>query len=357
VSGVQQLIWHYEHPFAQAIERLPVAGVTSNTVPWELLRAAGYFPLVLNPPPGPVPFADRFMEDGVFSPRIRGIFDGIASGAWPFLKLVVIPRTSEQEHKLYLYLREVARQGLSTGMPDVYLYNLLHARSAEAEQYGLQRTEEFRNYLRADDLSRAIEASNQARLAIRKLLAFREGPEPRLSGTQAMALIGAMYFMNRVEYAQLATQAATEISVREPIPCPRILIKGSPLHHTGLHQAIESRGAVVVAEDDWWGSRAPAKEIPQDGDLVRAIFETCYREAPSPRENSDAWFLSASANADAVVCYLPPEDDVLGWDYPRFRQTLGERGTPSLLVREDASEELSPECRQSIQDFVRKLDT
>ena len=105
MSAVQQLIWHYEHPFAQAIERLPVAGVTSNTVPWELLRAAGYFPLMLNPvplnpPPGPAPFADRFMEDGVFSSRIRGIFDGIASGAWPFLKLVVIPRTSEQEHKL-----------------------------------------------------------------------------------------------------------------------------------------------------------------------------------------------------------------------------------------------------------------
>ena len=83
------------------------------------------------------------METGVFGARVRGIFDGIASGAWPFLKLVVIPRTSEQEHKLFLYLREVARQGFSTGMPDVYLYNLLHARSAEAEQYGLERTDDF----------------------------------------------------------------------------------------------------------------------------------------------------------------------------------------------------------------------
>ncbi|MCZ7384221.1 MAG: 2-hydroxyacyl-CoA dehydratase family protein, partial [Candidatus Methanoperedens sp.] len=275
------------------------------------------------------PFADRFMEDGVFSLRIRGIFEGIASGEWPFLKVVVIPRTSEQEHKLFLYLREVARQGLSTAIPEVYLYNLLHARSVEAEQYGLQRTEEFRNYLRADDLSRAIEGSNQARLAIRKLLAFREGPEPQLNGREAMALIGAMYFMDRVEYAQLANQAASEISSREPIPGPRVLIKGSPLHHTGLHQAIESHGAVVVAEDDWWGSRAPAKEIPQDGDLVRAIFETCYFEAPSPRDPSNTWFLSASANVDAVVFYLPAEDDVLGWDYPSLRQTLDQRGTRS----------------------------
>ncbi len=48
-----------------------------------------------------------------------------------FLSAVVIPRTSEQEHKLYLYLREVVRQG-SERAPEPILYNLLHARSPEA---------------------------------------------------------------------------------------------------------------------------------------------------------------------------------------------------------------------------------
>ena len=49
-----------------AREGTPVAGITSNTVPWELLRAAGYFPVMLNPGRGPVPVAGEFMEDGVF---------------------------------------------------------------------------------------------------------------------------------------------------------------------------------------------------------------------------------------------------------------------------------------------------
>ncbi len=360
LSAVEQLTWHYEHPFAQAIEKaaagIPVAGMTSNTVPWELLRAAGYFPLLLNPPPGPLPFADRLMEDGVFSARIRGIFDGIASGAWPFLKLVVIPRTSEQEHKLFLYLREVERQELSTGMPEIYLYNLLHTRSAEAEQYGLQRTGDFRNHLRVGDLACAVDEANKARRAVRTLLDLRQERPPRLSGTVALALPGAMNFMDRAEYAGLALESAAELSGAEPIHGPRILIKGSPLHHTGLHRAIESQGAVVVAEDDWWGSRTIIEEIPEQGNLMQEIFQTYYRKAPSPRDNSDAWFLSASATVDAVVFYLPPEDDVLGWDYPRLRQTLDQRGTPHLLVREDAAKELSPECRDRIQDFVRKLD-
>ena len=360
LSAVEQLTWHYEHPFGQAIEKaaagIPVAGMTSNTVPWELLRAAGYFPLILNPSRGPLPFADRLMEDGVFSARIRGIFDGIASGAWPFLKLVVIPRTSEQEHKLFLYLREVERQVLSTGIPEIYLYNLLHSRSAEAEQYGLARTEDFGNHLRAGDLACAIEEANKAHRAVRTLLDLRCDRAPRLSGTMALALLGAMYFMDRAEYAGLALQSAAELSRAEPLQGPRILIKGSPLNHTGLHRAIESHGAVVVAEDDWWGSRTITDEIPEQGNLLQEIFQTYYRKAPSPRDNAHAWFLSASATVDGVVFYLPPEDDVLGWDYPRLRQTLDQRGTPHLLLREDAAAELSAECYQRIRDFVRKLD-
>jgi benzoyl-CoA reductase/2-hydroxyglutaryl-CoA dehydratase subunit BcrC/BadD/HgdB len=370
-SAVERLTWHYEHPLAQAMERardgMPIAGITSNTVPWELLRAAGYFPVMLNPSRGPVPVACRFMEEGVFGTRIRGIFDGLVSGAWPFLGMVVIPRTSEQEHKLFLYLREIARQGLATALPDLYLYNLLHARSTEAEQYGLERTHALIEHLEHHagrsiepaDLARAVDESNQASHAIRRLLDLRQGTEPRLSGTEALTLIGAVYFMDRAEYAQLAHEAATEFSSRAPLRGVRILIKGSPLNHSGLHRAIEPHGAVVVAEDDWWGSRSITKAIAAQGDMVRSIFGTYYFDAPSPRvfprEVADEWFLATSTNVDGVVFYLPPEDDVLGWDYPGLRKTLDQRGIPSLLVREDASDELSSECHRRIDGFISSI--
>ena len=58
-----------------------IAGITSNTVPWEILRAAGYTPRLLEDEPGPTPHADRFMED-VFDRRIRVIFDRLCAGAW-----------------------------------------------------------------------------------------------------------------------------------------------------------------------------------------------------------------------------------------------------------------------------------
>jgi len=346
---------------------IPVAGFTSNTVPWELLRAAGYFPLVLNPPCGPAPLASQFMEDGVFSARMRSIFDGVSSGAWQFLKLVVIPRTSEPEHKLYLYLREIARHGMGKSLPDVYLYNLLQARSPEGEEYGIQRTRDLKQYLEEStgrriepaDLARALGESNQARQAIGNLLSLRHGPEPRLTGTEALPLIGAIYFMDRAEYPELAAQAAAELAGRPPARGMRLLIKGTPLHHAGLHKAIESHNAVVVAEDDWWGSRSLGRQIAAEDDILRSIANAYYCDAPGPRvfprDINDSWFFAAAERVDGVVFYLPPEDDVLGWDYPRLREALAQRGIPSFLVREDAAEGLSSECHQNLEEFVAKL--
>ena len=103
------------------------------------------------------------MED-VFEARIRVLFDRIASGAWNHLDTVVISRTSEQEHKLYLYLRELERRGSASNMPRLHLYNLLHSRLPESYEYGLERTSQLASDLKitsADALAEAIAESNR----------------------------------------------------------------------------------------------------------------------------------------------------------------------------------------------------
>ena len=133
-------------------------------------------------------------------------------------------------------------------------------------------------------------------------------------------LIGAFYFMDRAKYAALASAAADDIAGWPVLSGPRIIVKGSPLDHPHLHAAIEAHGAVVVAEDDWWGSRAVGRDIAEDGDPVEAIFDKYFLDAPSPRvfppSAADEWFIETIGAAPAgtgVVFYLPPEDDILGW--------------------------------------------
>ena len=121
--------------------------------------------------PGPTPIADRFMED-VFDRRIRVIFDRLCAGAWSGLHMVVIPRTSEQEHKLYLYLREAVARPFSRVIPELYLYNLLHTRSPESYSYGLERTHQMVRDFEVSDpaLCEAIAESNRARAVVRQIL-------------------------------------------------------------------------------------------------------------------------------------------------------------------------------------------
>jgi benzoyl-CoA reductase/2-hydroxyglutaryl-CoA dehydratase subunit BcrC/BadD/HgdB len=374
-GSLETLVWHYHHRAAEALSQhkagVPVVGFTSNTVPWELIRASGCFPVLVDPGLDalnrPTPLADPIMEP-VFDSRIRRVFDSILSGAWSFLTLLIVPRTSEPEYKLYLYLREVERQKLAVGLPPVFLYDLLHTRSPISRKYGLDRTKDLAKRLKeiapitAKSLSKAVAESNSARAALRRLQNLRTGDTPRIGGTDALAMSGALYFMDRTTFAKQLGDLCREIKSAKPLSGPRVLIKGTPLCHPTLHQALEAHGAIVTAEDDWWGARAGEKEIPSAGGingLLRAILENYYLHAPSPRVSpaaaAELWFQkTVQRGIDAVVFYLPPDDDVYGWDYPRLRDFAHTRGIPSLLIREDARHEFSADTREQIRSFVEK---
>jgi benzoyl-CoA reductase/2-hydroxyglutaryl-CoA dehydratase subunit BcrC/BadD/HgdB len=359
----------YENPTTEALEAhrtgVPVIGLTSNTVPWELVRAAGLFPFVFRPVRRATPAEDEFMEENVFAPRIRALFGGLVSGEWSFLRAVIIPRTSEQEYKLFLYLHEMARERPHDEMPPAYLYDLLHSRSAESYAYGIDRTEHLKRQLEeigrpigAKELAEAVAASNAGRAAVRELLRLRQNG--RLNGTEALPLIGAYWLMDRAEYASLARGAAEILERRKPLSGVRLMITGASLDHRGLHAAIESHGAIVVAEDDWWGTRSAGADIVVNEDLMRTIFEKYYFDAPSPRvfptDASDHWFKSTAIDGvDGVVFYLPPEDYVAGWDYPRHKRFLDEIGIPSVMIRADAGAgELSSESHDNIEQLVQE---
>ncbi|MEO5922331.1 MAG: 2-hydroxyacyl-CoA dehydratase family protein [Bryobacteraceae bacterium] len=324
-----------------------IAGITSNTVPWEILRAAGYSPRLLGDEPGPTPFADRFMED-VFERRFRVIFDRLCSGAWNDLDIVVLPRTSEQEHKLYLYLREMTRLGYSERVPKLYLYNLLHTRAPESYDYGLERTRQMVQDFQASDqeLRIAIAESNRARAIVREILRLRR--EGRMEGSVAVDMIAGFYNTNRDQFAE---QAQARLVSTLPVVSgsrPRILFKGSALDHSGLHRLVEQHGGYVVAEDDWHGSRAAGDtDIQTDGDPVAAIFHKYFLDAVSPRVRPpaevDAWFHREieESNIQGVIFYIPLEDDVVGWDYPRQLAFLQSKGLPSLLIRDSVAAPVS----------------
>lgn len=348
-----------------------VIGVVGNTVPVELVLAAGRFPLLIAGQTfSETPNADEFMERD-FPNEIRSLFEQALRGDLSFLELLIIPRSTDGYLELFYYLKEVQRLGCGGMLPPLYLYDIQHAQTRRAYAYGLERTRELKRRLEVicgrditdEQLCAAIELTNRRRRAIQDVLALRRAGG--VKGSHALEVIGAGYFMEPGAYA-LAMQAYVQGSRAEGAGGARFLVLSSvPLHDTYLHTAIEEAGGNIVAEDDWWGTRSTATgEIASTGDSLTNIFDHYFYDLQSPRvfppQLREEWFKSelARKDVDAVLFYVPPGDLWFGWDYPRLLKEVEVAGMPSLLLREEASRAEGRVATVScIRAFLEDLNT
>jgi benzoyl-CoA reductase/2-hydroxyglutaryl-CoA dehydratase subunit BcrC/BadD/HgdB len=179
-----------------------VAGYLSNTVPRELIAAAGLFPLQLSGAAGePTTLADRYMED-LFDPVVRSVFQRLLAGDYGFLDVVVLPRTSDSVQRLYYYLCEVKRMGAAE-LPQVLLFDLLHTPWQSSADYNRTRIGELKQALeqvggRSADAALAgeIRAANRRRAALRQVAARRQARPPQVSAEQALQAFAAWHSLD-----------------------------------------------------------------------------------------------------------------------------------------------------------------
>ncbi len=358
--ALDTLVEHYEDRQASVRGALSrgtgVVGRIGNTVPTELVLACGWLPVLVAAERGkPTPTADVYMEP-VISPETRSLFEGLERGDCAAFELLVLSRPYSQ---LYYYLKEVFRGGRAPRLPRLHMYDLMQSQRESVRAYNWQQTLALRTRLEhlsgveitASRVRAAIAVTNAVRALQRQLQQLRW--RGRISGVDALHTIGAGYFMAPEAYAEvLSAYLGTLEDAATLTGRPRLVILPSePLSHVQLHRALEDAGALVVAEDDWWGSRAAGHDIPRTGDALDGILLKYWSDTatqnvyPSgPRED---WFTAHASrpDVDGVVFYLPPSDHQLGWDYPRLNAWLAEQGKPSLLVRSDAA---TPEGQAAI---------
>lgn len=344
-----------------------VVGTTSSAVPEELVIAAGGVRVVVAPQPmTETPAADRYLEPR--APRDqRALFEQAVRGDFAMLDLLVLSR----EHELlYYYLKEMVRRGEGARIPPLWMFDLLPSQRAAVERYNRQQTrgllERLERLARApvsdDALRQAIANANVTRALLRRLQEQRwTGAVP---GVEALQVIGAGFVLPLEQYTALLAAYLETLSA-EPVPGrPRLLVVPSaPLSSTVLHGCLEQAGARVVAEDDPWGARAATEDVSEEGDpleaLMRHVWSNTLTHHQFPREPRQAWFRehAVSPGVEAVVFYVPPDDQQLGWDYPALKAWLDERGKPSLLVRADVEEPAgAAQAAEQAAGFVATLN-
>jgi benzoyl-CoA reductase/2-hydroxyglutaryl-CoA dehydratase subunit BcrC/BadD/HgdB len=364
-TALSTLVDAYEDRLAgarRARERgIGVVGRIGNTVPTELVLAAGWQPVLVAADMGArTPVADVYMEP-IIAPETRSLFEQALNGIYESFELLVLSRPYAH---LHYYLKEVFRQGRAPRVPPLWMYDLMQSQRDAVRAYNWDRTRALRDRLQTLSsveltearLRAAISLTNAVRGLQRDLLERRWRGE--LSGVAAMRAIGAGYFMAPDQYATALGRYLNELAPDPTLQGRKrlLVLPSEPLSHTHLHQTLEAAGALVVAEDDWYGSRAPGSDIPRTGSALEGILLKYWTDTATqnvyPAEVREAWFTAHAArpDVDGVVFYLPPSDHQLGWDYPRLRDWLTARGKAHLLVREDAS---NPEARPRITEQAR----
>jgi hypothetical protein len=311
---------------------------------------------------GPTPAADAHLEPGIFPSRLRRLVEDALTGRLAQAARIVVPRTSDADYKCFLYLREFVRRGVATALAPVVLFDLLQSCGADVPAYDVVRTHALLNDLSlvsgrmpsADDLRREITRANIARAAARRLVALR-GTAPRVAGTEVFPLLTAFWEMEPDGYVETATEAASRIAARPPLAGPRVLLTGAPVDGHTLHEAIESHGAVVVAEVGPWGSGAAGDDVRIDDDPIAALADKYRADSIGARTPVDALRRSTASildDVDGVVVSLPPDDAVFGWDYPALRDMLKARRIPHVCLRGDPCEAPTPADHAALDAMV-----
>lgn len=364
----------YADPLAIAQERKAagarLVGYFLNSIPVELILAAGLDPIRLRGMPADIPVhAAKYMED-YFDGEVRAIFEALLAGRYELLDLLVVPRSSEVYLQLYYLIREISRWEPQARLPQTSLFDLLQTPAYATGRYNLGRMKALAEQLSTiggrpvDDqaLAAAIADANRLRRALAEASELWRGPSPRLSGSDALCVIGAASLLDPAEAV-----AQIKMLVAEPPPelasgGPRLLIKGSPQHDTRFTSLVESCGAQVVAHDHLGGDRTFETLVGEHGNPWEALVHHYQREIPGPRAypqaREDARFiaLAEAAAVDGVIIFHDEWDDTLGWEYPDQKRLLDARGLPVLfLKRQPYFDPPEEEQRRAVTGFIESI--
>jgi benzoyl-CoA reductase/2-hydroxyglutaryl-CoA dehydratase subunit BcrC/BadD/HgdB len=324
-----------------------VVGCLGNDVPEEFLIAAGFLTVhVCGNPSASAEAADRYIERA-FDPFVRSQFARIVvDGAYSYLDHLVVSRSSDALVRVFYYLRELHRVEPSLPIPDLYFFDFLHSRYRASALYNRDRARDFKSLVEGwcgrpitpEALAAAIDTCEENRRLLRQLAALRAPGVPRVSGVEALQIVGASMFLPREEHSRLLRAFLAEAKDRSPLSGVRLFVTGSAQDHPHFYELVESCGAVIVGEDHDWGNRHFSGEVDTAADPVEAIVDRYHLREPSTSRASVSARVTAlvkqvrTASAQGVIFYILEKDDAPSWDFPEQRKALEALGVPVLLL-------------------------
>lgn len=349
-----------------------VVGEFGADVPDEILIAADILPIRCYATPDlPLAYATVYLEQA-FEPCARATFEKMIDGTYDGLfDHLAISHTSDTELRIWLYLREMRRSERQMRIPPVEFVDWLLVRRRMYQEENCNVVRRFKETVEKwtgrliddEELREAGRICNEDHAALREIQALRRVEHPRISGTEALVIIGSSFFMERAEHARLVREVAEAAPSWPELDGPHVFVTGTAQESTDLYELIESTGAIVTGEDHDWGDRSYDRDMNLEIDPVRAIVDRYMLRQISCRRSPVADRVAAldaaavQAKADAVVFFMHLHDEAGSWDYPKQRKSLTSKGISELaLFRQAWPVGKNEDLRGKIQGFISGLE-
>jgi benzoyl-CoA reductase/2-hydroxyglutaryl-CoA dehydratase subunit BcrC/BadD/HgdB len=296
----------------------------------------------------------------------------LLDGTYAYLDYLIVPHN---RHAIQAIYQELLRAGATypeLRLPTLHLLDKSWLPYYASEVFNRDRLLDLHRTLEGwaghpianEALSQAIAERNEQRSLLGQVAALRAADSPRLSGVDALHVVGASTTMPVREHAALVRAllaGADQLPSREGV---RVFIGGSPHDNPARYDAIEACGATVVAEDHCWGNRAADLPVRTDLEPLHALA-TRFHQQPAcsitfpMRVTVESCVRRAGlARAEAAIFFDLEHETAQVWETPDEIRSLGERGIPSLHLREQPYRLADPAVlHEQIETFLAPLRT
>lgn len=328
-----------------------VVGYFCDSVPEEMILAAGLFPIRLSGnPEGDTTLARKHVIPR-FTARegfVHSMLNMLLTGEYDFLDYLIIPHSRDSIHRLYQLLAMIKTAKSEFKIPELFFLDTLHTTFFSSGAYERDRMMELKTKLEEwsgktiadNELIQAIEITNENKRLLKKMAVLRASDSPRISGTEALKIIGSSMVMMKKEHNSLLKSFLENEAGALPLKKgKRIFLSGSPLDHTQVYDIIESENAIVVGEDHCWGNRLSDVPVDTKVDPLEAIIDRyhfkypCPRMFPMDRRVECCVRAVENARAEQVVFFIYRHDNAEAWEVPSKAKVLADKGIPSIVLK------------------------
>jgi benzoyl-CoA reductase subunit C len=342
-----------------------VVGCFCSYAPEEIIVGAGWLPVRVLGSHQPTDVTERHIF-GMFCPFCRDVLAQGLKGRYDYLTGIVLTQSCIHLRQAFMSWK------MHVPVPfQHYIYMPQKVQTVHAVPYHKSELDKFRTALEEFDgkklsdydLDRGISLVNENRELMREVYEYRKGPDPKLTGQEAMWMTVSSMWTDKAEHSAEVRKVLEQLPNRkmERQAGARLMFIGSENDDIPFIEMVERVGATVVQDDHCTGTRYFWNSCVPGEDRMTAIAKRYIDRPACPVKDweertrfNHILKLAREWKVEGAIILQQKFCDPHETDMVPLRQFLNDNGVPNLMLEFDATTPLGP-FRIRVEAFLEMI--